>query len=176
MEISKQGNFILSLLGIYFIFFGYICLVYNEFISEEGIVSYEIIFLNRIFFSKTTWAASLIVFIIIAFMAFRENFHEYALRYTHYLIIFTFISSFFWHWMAVEFDLSLISIFFGFKKVEGIGRFEGYLTIIIVIILYYLSAFVGCALKKEYKKHLKKIHDIQLLNNNHYEPIKQDVK
>ena len=176
MEITKQGNFILSLLGIYFIFFGYICLVYNEFISEAGIVSYEIIFLNRIFFSKKTWAAAIIVFIIITFMAFRENFHEYALRYTHYLIIFTFISSFFWHWMAVEFDLSLIPIFLGIIKVEGIGRFEGYLSIIIVIILYYLSAFVGCALKKEYQKYLKKKREIQLVNNNHYEPIKQEIK
>jgi len=176
IEITKQGNFILSLLGIYFIFFGYICLIYNEFISEEGIVSYEIIFLNRIFFSKSTWAASLIVFIIIAFMAFRENFHEYALRYTHYLIIFTFISSFIWHWMAVEFDLNLILYFFGFKKVDGIGRFEGYLTIFIVIFLYYLSAFVGCALKKEYQKYLKKKHVILNNNNHQHQQIKQEVK
>ena len=74
IEITKQGNFILSLLGMHFIFFGYICLVYNEFITEYGVISYEIIFLNRIFFSKTTWLASIIVFLIIAFMAFRENF------------------------------------------------------------------------------------------------------
>ncbi|QEE17636.1 hypothetical protein DSAG12_03473 [Promethearchaeum syntrophicum] len=174
-EITKQGNFILSLLGIYFIFFGYICSVYNEFISEEGIVSYEILFLNRIFFSKSTWLATILVFLIIAFMAFRENFHEYALRYTHYLIIFTFILSFFWHWMAVEFDLSLIPIFFGFIKVEGIGRFEGYLSILIVIILYYFSAFVGCAVKKEYQKYLKKKHEIHI-NNNLHEPPKQEVK
>ena len=173
--ITKQGNFILSLLGIYFLFFGYICLVYNEFISEEGVISYEILFLNRIFFSKSTWAASIIIFLVTAFMAFREDFHEYALRYTHYLIIFTFISSFVWHWIAVEFNLNIIPIFLGIIKVEGIGRFEGYLSIIIVIVLYYLSAFVGCALKKEYLKRLKKRHDIQISNNNH-EQIKQEVK
>jgi len=175
-EITKQGNFILSLLGIYFIFFGYICLVYNEFITEYGVISYEIIFLNRIFFSKETWAAAIIVFLIIAFMAFRENFHEYALRYTHYLIIFTFISSFIRHWIAVEFNLNLIPIFLGFTKVEGIGWYEGYLSIVIVIILYYFSAFVGCALKKEYQKYLKKKREIQILNNNHSEPINQEVK
>jgi len=160
---------------MYFIFFGYICLVYDEFISEQGVVSYEIIFLNRIFFSKATWLASIIVFLIIAFMAYRENFHEYALRYTHYLIIFTFISAFVWHWMAVEFNLNLIPIFLGFTKVEGIGWYEGYLSIVIVIILYYLSAFVGCALKKEYLKRLKKRHDTKIFNNNH-EQIKQEVK
>ena len=77
--------------------------------------------------------------------------------------------------MAVKFDLSLILIFFGFKKVEGIGRFEGYLTIIIVIVLYYLSAFVGCALKKEYQKHLKKMRNINLIFNQ-FEQNKPDVK
>lgn len=131
-------------------------------------ISYELVFLNRIFFSSRTWAAGIIIFLIIAFMAYREEFHEYALRNTHYLIVFTFLASFFWYWMAKKFELSLILVFFGISKAEPFYRFEGYLSIIVVIIIYYFSAFVGCALKKEYQKHIKKLHDIHNYTN-HFE-------
>ncbi len=154
-HIAKQGNLVLSTLLLYFLFFGYICFQYPENIS------YQLIFLQRIFFSRHTWAAIPLLILIFSFMAAREVFFEFAFRNTFYLLLFTFGAGFMWYWIAVRFDLTLIPIFFGIIKVEGFYRFEGYLSLLVLTIISYVGCFLGCAIRIQYEKHMEKLRQIK---------------
>ncbi|MBA7665917.1 hypothetical protein ES703_73992 [subsurface metagenome] len=44
IDLSRQGNFILAILLIHFVFFGFICNIYLRTIGEELVFLYQIFF------------------------------------------------------------------------------------------------------------------------------------
>ena len=142
IKFGRQGNFILTLFLIYFIFFGYVCNVFQKNIGENLIFLYQVLFNPRSFISL------IILFAIVFIMAFRENFFEYAIRNSIWIIPAIMIMSWFWYWFLFGFDIAIIYIYF--------IRVEGYLTILTLLCLNLLAA-ISASLLKEKQKESKKI-------------------
>ena len=142
IELSRQGNFIMSLLLIYFVFFGYICNTYKRNIGEN------LIFLHKVMFNVSSYWSFIILFGIVFFMAYREAFFEYAIRNSIWLVPAIMIMSWFWYWVVIKsFEITIVFIYF--ITVDGILTFLGLLC------TNLLAAILGSTLKEHRKKLLE---------------------
>jgi len=142
IELGRQGNFILGLFLLYFVFFGYICNAYKKRIGENLLFLYQILF-N----SKTFWAF-IVLFAIMFFVAFRESFFEYAIRNSIWYLPATLIMSWFWYWFLFGFDAVVFYIYF--------IRIEGVLTIITLLSINLFAAILASVIN-ERRKLLREI-------------------
>jgi len=156
IDISRQGNFIFAVLMIHFVFFGFICNVY------EYNIGLSILYLNQVLFHpifplnslSLSFLSSIILFLIIFFMAYREPFYEYAIRNSIWMTLLIIIQSWIWYWFINGFDLVQIGIFF--------ISLEGYLTILIILGLNVVSTFTASYLRTKMKQSLTKHKEIIL--------------
>jgi len=155
IDIGRQGNFIFALLMIHFVFFGFICNIY------EYNIGLSILYLNQVLFKTSpifplslSFLSSIILFLIIFFMAYREPFYEYAIRNSIWMTLLIIIQSWIWYWFINGFDLVQIGIFF--------ISLEGYLTILIILGINVVSAFTASYLRIKYKQSLTKRKEIIL--------------
>lgn len=142
IELGRQGNFILGLFLIYFVFFGYICNALKKQIGQR------LIFLYQVFFNPNTFLSFIILFIIIFFISIRENFFEYAIRNSIWYIPAIMIMSWFWYWFLFGFDVTVFYIYF--------IRIEGYLTIISLLCINLLAAILASIIIEK-RKELRQI-------------------
>ena len=142
IELSRQGNFILSGLLIHFIFFGYICYVYEKSIGEN------IMFLYKVMFSSMAFFSAIILFFIVFIMVFRESFYEYGIRNSIWLVPLIIIESWIWYFFIIEFNLTVIPLYF--------TRYESYITILSLLGINLLAAITGAFVKQKYDKSIKK--------------------
>ena len=148
IELARQGTFILAIIFIHFIFFGYIANVYEK----EFPIGIDLIFLNTILFSPVSYLSTVILIVIVFFLAFRENFFEYGLRNSIMLVPVIIGMSWIWSWIINGFNLLIIPLFF--------ISLDGYLTIISILGINLATAILASILKqkyKEYKSSLTKI-------------------
>ena len=143
IDFSRQGNFILASLLIHFIFFGYICNVYLRTIGEN------ILFLYQVMFNSTSFYSAIILFILVFIMVFREDFYEYGIRNSIWLVLVIVIESWIWYFFIVDFDILIIFIYF--------TRYESYLTILSLVGLNLVAAIAGAFAKQEYVERFKKV-------------------
>ena len=86
IQLSRQGNFILGIILLYFVFFGYISNTFPRTLDPSiqktvpSTVGLKLIFLYQIFFNPTTFWSFIILFAIMFLVALRESFYEYAIR------------------------------------------------------------------------------------------------
>jgi hypothetical protein len=147
-EFSRQGNFILALLLVHFVFFGYICNVYERTITEE------VLFLHLVLFNPTSYFAFIILFAIVFILVFREQFFEYGLRNSMWLIPFIIFESWIWYWFIImEFDITVIGMYF--------LRFETYITIFTLFGIILISAIIAAAAKEKYKSYIDRIKKLK---------------
>ena len=147
-QFSRQGNFILALLLVHFVFFGYICNVYERTITEE------VLFLHLVIFNPTSYFAFIILFAIVFILVFREQFFEYGLRNSMWLIPFIMFESWIWYWFLIwEFDITVIGMYF--------IRFETYVTLFTLFGIILLSAIIAAAAKEKYKSYIEKVKKIK---------------
>ena len=154
IEIGRQGNFILALILIYFIFFGYIANVFQKIdiigvVGAQMPITTEILFLYQVLFHPRSFFSFIILFGIVFIMASRENFFEYAIRNSIWLIPGIIIISWFWYWFLFGFDITVIYIYF--------ITLEGYLTIFTLLCTNLLAAILASIIKEK-RKELKKIY------------------
>ncbi|MFX1375010.1 MAG: hypothetical protein ACFFA0_04300 [Promethearchaeota archaeon] len=136
IELSRQGNFIFAILLVYFVFFGYICNVYEKSIGDSLIFLYEVIFNPRSILSL------LLLIGIVFFMSYREKFIEYGIRNSFWLSFIIIGMSFVWHWIIYSFDITIIGKFF--------TSYKGYLTILILLGINMGTATLGGLSRKKY--------------------------
>ena len=156
IDISRQGNFIFAVLMIHFVFFGFICNVY------EYNIGLSILYLNQVLFHpifplnslSLSFLSSIILFLIIFFMAYREPFYEYAIRNSIWMTLLIIIQSWIWYWFINGFDFVQIGIFF--------ISLEGYLSILIILGINMVSAFTASYLRTKMKQSLTKHKEIIL--------------
>ena len=148
--ISRQGNFILTILLLYFVFFGYICNVYYKEIS------YNLIFLYKVLFSPLSYLSVIILIIIIFIMAFREDYFQYALRNAIWLTPIIIGISFVWYWIIYGFDIFVIGKFF--------ISLDGYLTILILLGINFFTALFASYLKIKYLAYTKRLELIRSID------------
>lgn len=146
IEIGRQTKFILACLLIHFLFFGYICNVYEKSIGEN------ILFLHRALFNPSSFLSALILFAIVFIMVYRERFFEYGIRNSIWLILFIIIESWIWYWFINGFDILIIFIYF--------TKLETLITILSLLGINLLSAFLGASLKQKYINYLEKLKTI----------------
>lgn len=138
IDIGRQGNFILGLLLIHFLFFGYLANVYISGIGDG------ILFLYKVMFNPYSFVSAIILFLIIFLMTFRENFYEYGMRNSVWTIPFIIVESWIWYWFITgEFDITIIGGYF--------IRFESYLTILSLFALVLSATFLGAIAKEQHK-------------------------
>ena len=147
IELSRQGNFILAVLLIHFVFFGYICNLYEKAVGER------LLFLYQVLFDPHSILSPIILFAIVFFMASREKFFEYGIRNSIWLTPIIIVESWIWTWFLNQgFDITLIGKFL-------IG-YEGYFTILSILCLNLLSAILAAIIRGQYEKYIKKIKEI----------------
>lgn len=150
IEFARQGNFVLALLLIHFVFFGYIC---NYF--EKDITGEQILYLHRILFNPQTFISLIILFAIVFYVGFREQFFEYGLRNSIWLIPGIIIMSWIWYWFInQEFDPTIIGTYW--------LHIESYITILTLLGVNLLAAITGLSAKETYKRYLKRIKEFNL--------------
>jgi apolipoprotein N-acyltransferase len=147
IEIGRQGNFIFALLLIYFVFFGYICNVYEKNVGDG------VLFLYKIIFSPVSILSGIILFVIVFIMVLRENFFEYGIRNSIWLIPFIIVMSWIWYWFLYGFDFGMIGFYF--------IRFESYLTILTLLGINLLAALTASIVKEKYSRFITEVKLIE---------------
>jgi len=134
IEVSRQSNFILAILLIHFVFFGYLSNIFQKDIGEK------ILYLYQLFIDPSSFLSLIILFVIVFIMAFREKFFEYGIRNSIWLTPIIIGQSFIWFWIMYGFDVTIIGEFF--------TRYEGYVTILSILGINLLSAILAAILKQ----------------------------
>ena len=143
IDLGRQGNLILALLLIHFVFFGYISEVYRK------TIGIDILFLHKVIFSPYSFLSFIILFIIIFILTFRENFFEYGIRNSLWTIPFIMLESWVWYWLIMEeFDITIIGLYF--------IRIETYITLLTLFMIIILASFLGAMAKEQYKRFILK--------------------
>ncbi|HEC38133.1 MAG TPA: hypothetical protein ENI29_07845 [bacterium] len=144
---GRQGNFILGLLLIFFVFFGYIS---NQFPRDDSTnllpIGQELIFLYQILFDPGSFLSLIILFGIMFIVALRESFFEFAIRNSIWYIPAILMMSWFWYWFLFGFDATVFYIYF--------IRIEGYLTILALLSINLLAA-ISASILNEKRKELR---------------------
>ena len=137
IEFARQTNFILALLLIHFVFFGYLSNFYEKSIGDG------VLFLYKVLFHPESFFASIILAGIVFLMAFRERFFEYGIRNSIWLVPFIIVQSWIWYWFIIEnFDISVIWGYF--------TRLESYITILTLLGINLLSAILASIARQKY--------------------------
>ena len=147
IEFGRQGNFILALLLLHFVFFGYLSNTYEKNIGDG------ILFLYKTIFNPVSIFSGIILFGIVFIMVLRENFFEYGIRNSIWLIPFIIVMSWIWYWFINGFDISMIGIYF--------IRIETYINILVLLGINLLSALLAAITKESYARFSRKIKEIE---------------
>ena len=153
IDLGRQTNFIIALLLIHFVFFGYIS---NALFKTLGI---NILYLHRVLFNPYSFLSFIILFGIVFLMAYRENFFEYGIRNSIWLVVFILIESWVWYYF-ISYNLETNSFILLGNTFIAIGQFfisiEGYITIITLFATNLLAAILASIAKEKYNLRIKK--------------------
>jgi hypothetical protein len=141
IEFGRQGNFIVAILMVHFIFFGFITNVYGKSIGED------ILFLYKVLFSPQSFVSTFLLIAIIFFVVLREHFFEYGIRNSIMLTPIIVGMSWIWYWFIVGFDITIIPLYF--------TKPEAYLSIISILGINFTSAIIASIIKQLYKEYVK---------------------
>lgn len=162
------GKFILGLLLIHFLFFGYICNIFNKTPGDN------LLFVYLSFFNSISWASILILFAIGVVQAFREDFLIYAIKNSIWTIPFIILMSWFWYminYFNIPFLYNFWSIdawgyWFSQLQLDFIGlinllgsyftSINGYLNILVLGLVYISAGILGGYFKTLYFAAMKK--------------------
>ena len=151
IDIARQQNFVIGILLIHFIFFGYICNIFEKDIGER------IMFLNTILFDPNSILSLIILIGVVFFMVFRENFYEYGIRNSIWLTPIMIGESWIWSWFINGFNITIIGVFF--------ISLDGYLTILSLFAINFITAIIASIIKQKYNEYLKRTKII--IDNKH---------
>lgn len=153
IDFGRQTNFIITFLLIHFVFFGYLSNVYHKTLGDN------VLYLYKVLFSPYSFLSFIILFLIVFLMVFRENFFEYGIRNSIWLILIIMVESWVWYYFIV---FTLPSDFFGTlaSVFIAIGQFfinyEGYLTIATLLTINLFAAILASIAKEKYNQRLQK--------------------
>lgn len=143
IDIGRQGNFILAVLLIHFVFFGILSNVYRKTLGMD------ILFLHRVMFDSRSYLATIVLFLIIFQLTFRENFYEYGIRNSLWTIPVIIVESWIWYWFIIgEFDITIIGTYF--------IQIESYISILSLLAIILSASLLGAMAKEKYKRYLAK--------------------
>ena len=143
IDIGRQSNFILAILLLHFIFFGYLSNVYKKTIGDG------ILFLYKVMFNPASYISVIILVVIVFIMVFRETFYEYGIKNSVWLIPFIIIESWIWH-LFINGSFNILgTIGYYFTSIEG------YITILSLLGINLSTALIAVIIKERYKIYKK---------------------
>lgn len=152
IEINRQANFILAALLVHFLFFGFLCNVY-----EKDAIGNNILFLYNVMFSPTSFLSTIILFLIIFFMVYREEFPEFGIKNSIWMVGLIVIESWIWYYF----------IFFGNTDIPVMDyllviplyftHYESYLTILILLGINVSTAILAGYTKNKVQEYRRKM-------------------
>jgi hypothetical protein len=159
IDLGRQTNFIIALLLIHFVFFGYISNVFFKTLGEN------VLYLHKVLFHPSSFLAFLLLFGIIFLMVYRENFFEYGIRNSIWIIPIILIESWVWYFFII-YDLRVHEVAFLNVMIQigytfqAVGQFfisiDGYLTILTLLMTNLLAAILASIAKEKYSLYIKK--------------------
>ena len=155
IDISRQGNFIFSAIMIHFVFFGYISNVYEKSIGNR------VLYLWQVLFNPVSILSLVILIAIVFFMAFREQFFEYGIRNSLWIIPVIIIESWIWYLFINGFQADLLTLT-GEMFALYFLSWQSYLTILILVGINLVSALLGSFAKQKYNEYLVKVKTVEL--------------
>ena len=149
IEFARQTNFVLALLLIHFVFFGYLSNVYQKSIGEG------VLFLYQVLFHPDSYLSSIILAAIVFLLVFREKFFEYGIRNSIWLVPFIMVQSWIWYWFVIEsFDITIIGVYF--------LRIESYITILTLFGLNIFIALLASIARVKYDAFISRVKNIEV--------------
>lgn len=135
-EFIQSMKFFMTILLIYFFFFGYIC---NSFDKQPG--NYLLyVYLN--FGNVISWPTILILFVILVIHAFSEDFLIYGIKYNLWTVPVVIILS--WVWYAINYRLYFEPIVLYFSS------FHWLLNIIVLLVIAFVAGLIGGYFKSQF--------------------------
>lgn len=147
IEFGRQGNFIVALLLLHFVFFGYLANIYQKYIGDG------VLFLYKVIFNPISFLSGIILFGIVFLMVLRENFFEYGIRNSIWLVPAIIIMSWIWYWFINGFNIFMIGIYF--------TRWETYINILVLLGINLLSALIASITKESYGRFSRRVKEIE---------------
>ena len=156
IELNRQTNFLLAVLMLHFLFFGYLANVYSKDIGEGVMFLYQVLFIPRSFLSL------IILFAIIFFMAFREKFFEYGIRNSIWLIPVMVGMSWIWYWF-ISMEITTVNILdiFGIIGTWFIS-IESYITILVLLVINLTASILASIARIKYYRYIERIKKIEV--------------
>lgn len=155
IDFGRQGNFVFAVLMIHFVFFGYISNVYEKSIGNR------VLFLYQVLFNPASILSLIILILIIFFMSFREQFFEYGIKNSIWLLPVIIIESWIWYLFINGFQADLGALA-GQMFTLYFLSYESYLTILTILVINILSAVLGSFAKQKYKEYVARIKRVEL--------------
>jgi hypothetical protein len=155
IDFGRQGNFVIAILLIHFVFFGYLSNVYEKSIGNR------VLFLYQVLFSPVSILSLIILALIVFYMSFREQFFEYGIKNSIWLIPIIVIESWIWYLFINSFQQDLFQLT-GQMFALYFGSIESYITILTLLGVNLLSAILGAFAKQKYKQYIARIKVIEL--------------
>lgn len=143
IDIGRQSNFILAIMLLHFIFFGYLSNFYKKTIGDG------ILFLYKVMFNPASYISAIILVVIVFIMVFRETFYEYGIKNSVWLVPFIIIESWIWH-LFINGSFNILgTIGYYFTSIEG------YITIFSLLGINLSTALLAVIIKERYKLYKK---------------------
>ncbi|NHJ23030.1 MAG: hypothetical protein EAX89_00540 [Candidatus Lokiarchaeota archaeon] len=155
IDIGRQGNFVLAVLMIHFVFFGYISNIYEKSIGNR------VLFLYQVLFNPASILSLIILVLIVFYMSFREQFFEYGIKNSIWLIAVITIESWIWYIFINSFQRDFFQLT-GEMFALYFGSIESYITILTLLGINLVSAILGAFAKQKYKEFVARIKTIEL--------------
>jgi len=153
IEVARQTNFVLALLLIHFVFFGYLSNV--KFDGQYKNIGEGVLFLYQVLFNPQSYLSAIILAAIVFLMAFREKFFEYGIRNSIWLVPFIIVQSWIWYWFIIEsFDITIIGGYF--------LRIESYITILTLLGLNIFIALLASIAREKYDAFISRVKKIDV--------------
>ena len=147
---TKVGKFIICLLVVHFLFFGTIANIYGKEVGDK------VLFVFKSFFSASSWYTLFILIIILIGIAFSEDFLVDGVKICLRIVPFIIISSIMWHMIN---GFGNFDVVWYWKILNPIIAYfvswEGYVNIIILLIISVGSSILGGFLKIKMIEHNK---------------------
>lgn len=149
IEFARQTNFVLALLLIHFVFFGYLSNVWEKDIGEG------VLFLYQVLFHPESYLSVIILAGIVFLLVFREKFFEYGIRNSIWLIPFIMVQSWIWYWFIIEsFDITMIGGYF--------LRIESYITLLTLFGINIFVALLASIARVKYDAIIARVKEIEV--------------
>ena len=156
IELGRQTNFLVAILLLHFLFFGYLA---NAYAKDIGV---GVMFLYQVFFSPRSFLSIILLFGIIFLMAFREKFFEHGIRNSIWLIPVIVGMSWIWYWF-VSMNIATINILdiFGIIGMWFIS-FQSYITILVLLIVNLTASLLASIARVKYNRFKERVRKIEI--------------